>query len=86
MIASEGGRTIPADIQGAYSCVIGGLINTLRMLGFNGKLEPARNAVYSMGRKISGSAQGRFEGAVLVNKESGMLMKKEKYYKKGVEI
>jgi len=67
VIASEGGGTVPADIQGAYSRVLGGLINTLRMLGFDGKLEPTRNAVYSQGRKISGNAQGRFEGAVLVN-------------------
>jgi len=67
VIASEGSGAIPTDIQGAYSRVLGGLINTLRMLGFDGKLEPMRNAVYSMGRKISGNAQGRFEGAVLVN-------------------
>jgi len=67
VIASEGGGTVPADIQGAYSRVLGGLIKTLRALGFDGKLEPARNAVYSMGRKISGNAQGRFDGAVLVN-------------------
>ena len=59
VIASEAGGTVPTDIQGAYSCVLGGLINTLRMLGFDGKLEPTRNAVYSMGRKISGNAQGR---------------------------
>ena len=67
VIASEGGGAVPADIQGAYSCVLGGLRSTLRMLGFDGKLEPKRNAVYSQGRKISGNAQGRFEGAVLVN-------------------
>ena len=67
IIASEGGGMVPTDIQGAYSRILGGLINTLRMLGFDGKLEPTRNAVYSQGRKISGNAQGRFEGAVLVN-------------------
>ena len=65
VIASEGGGAVPADIQGAYSRILSGLINTLRMLGFDGKLEPKRNAVYSQGRKISGNAQGRFEGAVL---------------------
>jgi len=31
------------------------------------KIEPARNAVYSKGRKISGNAQGRLDGAVLIN-------------------
>ncbi len=67
VIACEGSGTVPTDIQGAYSRILGGLINTLRMLGFDGKLEPTRNAVYSQGRKISGNAQGRLEGAVLVN-------------------
>ena len=67
VIASEGGGMVPTDIQGAYLRVLGGLINTLRAFGFDGKLEPKRNAVYSMGRKISGNAQGRFAGAVLVN-------------------
>jgi len=65
IIASEAGGTVPSDIQGAYSCVLGGLIKTLRVLGFDGKFEPTRNAVYSQGRKISGNAQGRFDGAVL---------------------
>jgi len=67
IIASEGAGTVPTDIQDAYSYVLGGLINALRTLGFDGKLEPTRNAVYSQGRKISGNAQGRFDGAVLVN-------------------
>ena len=47
--------------------VNGGLINTFWMLGFDGKLELMRNALYSQRRKISGNAQGRFDGAVLVN-------------------
>ena len=67
VISREGSGTVPTDIQGAYSCILGGLINTLGMIGFDGKLEPKRNAVYSQGRKISGNAQGRFDGAVLVN-------------------
>ena len=65
VIACEGGGAVPTDIQGAYSRILGGLINTLRALGFDGKLEPMRNAVYSQGHKISGNAQGRFAGAVL---------------------
>ncbi len=56
-----------SDIQGAYSQVLAGLTNALDSLGFGGELEPTRNAVYSMGRKMSGNAQGRFDGAVLVN-------------------
>ena len=67
VIARENDGAVPSDIQGAYSCVLAGLTNTLDLLGFDGELEPTRNAVYSMGRKMSGNAQGRFDGAVLVN-------------------
>ncbi len=66
VIGREGG-VIPNDIQAAYTKVLGGVVNALETLGVGGKLEPARNAVYSKGRKISGNAQGRFEGAVLIN-------------------
>jgi lipoate-protein ligase A len=58
---------IPHDIQEAYSKVLGGVVNALVSLGAGGEIEPARNAVYSHGKKISGNAQGRFDGAVLVN-------------------
>jgi lipoate-protein ligase A len=58
---------IPHDIQEAYSKVLCGVVNALVSLGAGGQIEPARNAVYSHGRKISGNAQGRFNGAVLVN-------------------
>ncbi|VVB85329.1 Lipoate-protein ligase A subunit 1 [uncultured archaeon] len=58
---------IPRDIQEAYRKVLGGVVNALTALGAGGVIEPARNAVYSRGRKISGNAQGRFDGAVLVN-------------------
>ena len=58
---------LPQDIQEAYSKVLGGVVNALISLGAGGDIEPARNAVYSHGRKISGNAQGRFDGAVLVN-------------------
>jgi lipoate-protein ligase A len=58
---------IPHDIQEAYSKVLGGMVKALVSLGAGGEIEPVRNAVYSHGRKISGNAQGRFDGAVLVN-------------------
>jgi lipoate-protein ligase A len=58
---------IPTDIQGAYKKVLGGVVNALITLGAGGELEPARNAVYSKGMKISGNAQGRLDGAVLIN-------------------
>jgi len=58
---------IPRDIQEAYSKVLGGVVIALVSLGAGGEIEPARNAVYSHGRKISGNAQGRFDGAVLIN-------------------
>ena len=58
---------IPSDIKEAYSKVLGGVVNALVSLGAGGQIEPSRNAVYSHGRKISGNAQGRFNGAVLVN-------------------
>ncbi len=66
VIGREDG-VIPRDIQEAYRKVLGGVVNALETLGAGGEIEPARNAVYSKGRKISGNAQGRFEGAVLVN-------------------
>jgi lipoate-protein ligase A len=58
---------IPRDIQEAYRKVLGGVVNALVSLGAGGEIEPARNAVYSQGRKISGNAQGRFDGAVMIN-------------------
>ena len=66
VIGREDG-VIPHDIQEAYSKVLDGVVNALVSLGAGGKIEPARNAVYSHGRKISGNAQGRFDSAVLVN-------------------
>jgi len=67
VIGREAGGVIPPNIQDAYSHVLGGVVSALEALGCDGELEPARNAVYSGGRKISGNAQGRFGGAVLVN-------------------
>jgi lipoate-protein ligase A len=58
---------IPTDIQAAYKKVLGSVVNALTQLGARGEIEPARNAVYTKGRKISGNAQGRLDGAVLIN-------------------
>lgn len=66
VIGREGG-IIPSDIQAAYIKVLGGVVNALEALGAGGEIDAARNAVYSKGRKISGNAQGRFGGAVLIN-------------------
>lgn len=59
--------TLPGDIQSAYTKVLGGVVMALEALGAGGEIEPTRNAVYSKGKKISGNAQGRFDGAVLIN-------------------
>ncbi|KAF5411057.1 MAG: biotin/lipoate A/B protein ligase family protein [Euryarchaeota archaeon] len=67
VIGREAGGVISPDIGNAYSRVLGGVVSALEALGCDGELEPARNAVYSGRRKISGNAQGRFDGAVLVN-------------------
>jgi len=58
---------IPTDIQAAYKKVLGGVVNALAQLGARGEIEQTRNAVYTNGRKISGNAQGRLDGAVLIN-------------------
>ncbi len=66
---------IPRDIHAAYTKVLRGVVCALETLGIGGDIEPARNAVlvpvfkYGVfgGRKISGNAQGRFDGAVLIN-------------------
>ncbi len=66
VIGCEGG-VIPNDIQSAYAKVLSGVVNALESLGIGGEIEPDRNAVYSRGKKISGNAQGRLGGAVLIN-------------------
>lgn len=58
---------IPTDIQAAYNKVLGGVVIALSQIGAEGEIEPARNAVYTKGRKISGNAQGRLDGTVLIN-------------------
>lgn len=59
--------SLPEDIQAAYIKVLSGVVLALKALGVGGELDPMRNAVYSNGRKISGNAQGRLDGAVLIN-------------------
>lgn len=66
VIGREDG-VIPCDLQDAYKKVLSGVVNALEALGEGCEIEPARNAIYSKGRKISGNAQGRIDGAVLVN-------------------
>lgn len=66
VIGKESG-VIPRDIQSAYKKVLGGVVIALDILGVGGEIEPSRNAIYSKNRKISGNAQGRVNGAVLIN-------------------
>ncbi|HEY9245759.1 MAG TPA: biotin/lipoate A/B protein ligase family protein [Candidatus Methanoperedens sp.] len=66
VIGKEDG-IIPGDIQYAYDKVLAGIVIALDKLGTEGQIEKAHNAVYSKGRKVSGNAQGRLEGAVLIN-------------------
>ncbi len=58
---------IPSDIDSAYKKVLGGIVNALNAMGADGEIDPLRNAVYTNGRKISGNAQARLNGSVLVN-------------------
>ena len=67
VIGREDGGVVSPNIKSAYLQVLGGVVAALEALGCDGTIEPTRNAVYSGGRKISGNAQGRFDGAVLVN-------------------
>ncbi|MCE8422812.1 MAG: lipoate--protein ligase family protein [Candidatus Methanoperedens sp.] len=66
-VIGKEGSVIPDDIQDAYNKVLRGVVLALFSLEISGEIEPSRNAVYAKGRKISGNAQGRFDGAVLVN-------------------
>jgi lipoate-protein ligase A len=61
------GGIIPANVQGAYKKVLSGVVSGLKNLGLEGELDQTRNGVFVRGRKISGNAQGRFEGSVMVN-------------------
>jgi lipoate-protein ligase A len=58
---------IPTNVQGAYKKVLLGVVSALNILGLEGEFDPTRNGVYVRGRKISGNAQGRFDGSIMVN-------------------
>jgi len=62
------GESIPYDIGRAYEKVLSGVIGALRILGISAVIEPGRNSICAAGRKISGNAQGRFSGAVLMDR------------------
>lgn len=66
-VAGREGETLPYDIRRAYEKVLSGVIEALHIFGICAVIEPGRNAICAAGRKISGNAQGRFGGAVLVN-------------------
>jgi lipoate-protein ligase A len=58
---------MPGNVQAAYNKVLSGMLLALVALGMEGEIDPTRNGVFVQGRKISGNAQGRFDGAVMVN-------------------
>ncbi|MCK4937699.1 MAG: lipoate--protein ligase family protein [Methanosarcinales archaeon] len=58
---------IPGNVQAAYNKVLSGMLLALEGLGLDSEIDPTRNGVFVQGRKISGNAQGRFDGAVMVN-------------------
>lgn len=66
VIGKDGG-TIPGSVQAAYRKVLKGVVLALSKLGLDSELDPERNGVFVDGRKISGNAQGRFDGSVMVN-------------------
>ena len=66
VIGAQGG-IMPGNVQAAYNKVLSGMLVALVTLGLEGEVDPARNGVFVQGRKISGNAQGRFDGAVMVN-------------------
>lgn len=58
---------IPRKINNAYKKVLSCMLIALENLGLKGELDPARNGIFVKGRKISGNAQGRFNGSVMIN-------------------
>lgn len=60
-------NVIPNDIHTAYKKVLRGVVIALQNIGIESKIYEERNAIYTKGRKISGNAQGRFDGAVMIN-------------------
>ena len=66
LIGTSGG-IIPTNVQEAYKKVLSGVVSALSILGLEGEFDQTRNGVFVGGRKISGNAQGRFDGSVMVN-------------------
>lgn len=66
LIGKEG-NFIPYDIKNAYKKVLNGVIIALNDLGFNAEFNEKRNAIYCLGKKISGNAQYRNNGVALIN-------------------
>ncbi|HUV82351.1 MAG TPA: lipoate--protein ligase [archaeon] len=66
VIGTSGG-IISTNIQEAYKKVLLGVVSALSILGLEGEFDQTRNGVFVGGRKISGNAQGRFDGSVMVN-------------------
>ncbi len=60
-------NVIPNDIRSAYKKVLRGVVIALQHMGIESEIHEERNAIYTKGRKISGNAQGRFDGAVMIN-------------------
>jgi len=58
---------MPGNVQAAYNKVLSGMMLALEAFGLEGEVDTTRNGVFVQGRKISGNAQGRFDGAVMVN-------------------
>jgi lipoate-protein ligase A len=54
VIASEGGGAVPTDIQGAYSRILGGLINTLRGSGLTASSNPCAMQYIHKGTRYLG--------------------------------
>ncbi len=59
--------SIPRNINNAYKKVLSCMLIALENLGLEGELDPVRNGIFVKGRKISGNAQGRFDGSVMIN-------------------
>lgn len=61
------GTSMPYNTQRAYEFVLKGVVIALESFGLDAYIEKERNAVYIGDRKISGNAQGRENGVVMVN-------------------
>jgi len=64
LIAEEGSRLIPRDINDSYRLICEGIIEAMGLLGLKAEFKPI-NDIICGGRKISGNAQTRRYGSVL---------------------